>query len=77
MFGSLASHAESSLGLYVQLGEMEPLLKNFTAADENQMKRILQRIDELVKVMLTKYTGLVVKNECWICKFSQSSGLFC
>lgn len=60
IFGSLASHAECSLGLFVQLGEMEPLLKDFTAEDENQMKRILQRIDVLVKVTLTKYTRLVV-----------------
>lgn len=52
----------NALGLFVQLGEMEPLLKNFTAEEENQMKRILQRIDVLVKVTLTKYTRLVVEN---------------
>lgn len=48
IFGSLAS--ERSLGLFVQLGEMEQLLKNFTEKEEIQMKRILQRLDVLVKV---------------------------
>lgn len=52
MFGSLTSHGEHSLGLFVQLGEMEPLLQNFTAEEENQMKRILQRMDVLAKVRL-------------------------
>lgn len=48
IFGSLAW--ERSLGLFVQLGEMEQVLKNFTAKEEIQMKRILQRLDVLVKV---------------------------
>lgn len=48
IFGSLAS--ERSLGLFVQLGEMEQLLKNFTEKEEIQMKRILQHLDVLVKV---------------------------
>lgn len=38
------------LGLFVQLGELEPLLNEFTAEEENQMKRMLQRLDTLVKV---------------------------
>lgn len=50
IFGSLAP--ECTLGLFVQLGEMEPLLQNFTEEDENQMKRILQRLDVLIKVRL-------------------------
>lgn len=57
IFGSLAS--QCSLGLFVQLGEMEQLLKNFTEKEEIQMKRILQRLDVLVKVRrisLTKQT---------------------
>lgn len=57
IFGSLAS--ARSLGLFVQLGEMEQLLKNFTEKEEIQMKRILQRLDVLVKVRpisLTKQT---------------------
>lgn len=48
IFGSLAW--ERSLGLFVQLGEMEQLLKSFTEKEEIQMKRILQRLDVLVKV---------------------------
>lgn len=48
IFGSLAS--ARSLGLFAQLGEMEQLLKNFGEEEEIQMKRILQRLDVLVKV---------------------------
>lgn len=48
IFGSLA--LERSLGLFVQLGEMEQMLKNFTEKEEIQMKRILQRLDVLAKV---------------------------
>lgn len=67
IFGSLASHAEHPLVLFVQVGELEPLLKNFTAEDENQMKRILQRLDVLVEVTLTKYTRFVCFYYCKLC----------
>ena len=36
----------------VQIGELVPLLDRFTAEDEQQMKRILQRMDVLAKVRL-------------------------
>lgn len=34
----------------VQTGHLEPLLKKFTAEEERQMKRMLQRVDVLAKV---------------------------
>lgn len=39
------------LGLFAQLGELEPLLERFTEEEEKQMKRMLQRMDVLAKVM--------------------------
>lgn len=33
-----------------QRGQLEPLLKKFTAEEEQQMKRMLQRVDILAKV---------------------------
>lgn len=47
-------------GLFVQLGELEPLLKMFTTEEENQMKRILQRMDILVKVKSYELQRLVI-----------------
>lgn len=34
----------------VQTGQLEPLLNKFTAEEERQMKRMLQRVDVLAKV---------------------------
>lgn len=50
IFSSLASHGAHSPGLFAQLGELEPLLQTFTEEEEKQMKRMLQRMDVLVKV---------------------------
>ena len=38
--------------LVLQKGELVPLLDRFTAEEERQMKRILQRMDVLAKVRL-------------------------
>lgn len=46
---------------FVQLGEMEPLLKNFRAEEEDQLERILQRMDVLVKV---RAMGPVTPDPC-------------
>lgn len=35
----------------VQTGQLEPLLNKFTAEEERQMKRMLQRVDVLAKVI--------------------------
>ena len=40
--------------LVVQTGHLEPLLNKFTAEEERQMKRMLQRVDVLAKVRKTK-----------------------
>ncbi|XP_047236638.1 proline dehydrogenase 1, mitochondrial [Girardinichthys multiradiatus] len=47
----------------VKLGELEPLLKNFTAEDENQLKRTLQRLDVLAKCALENGVRLMVDAE--------------
>lgn len=43
-----------------QTGHLEPLLNKFTAEEERQMKRMLQRMDVLAKVKLisAKETGI-------------------
>lgn len=46
----LASHGAHPPGLFFQLGELEPLLQMITLEEEKQMKRVLQRMDVLVKV---------------------------
>ena len=38
--------------LVAQTGQLEPLLNAFTAEEERQMKRMLQRVDVLAKVKL-------------------------
>lgn len=40
--------------LAAQTGQLEPLLNTFTAEEERQMKRMLQRVDILAKVKPTK-----------------------
>lgn len=40
--------------LVVQTGHLEPLLNKFTAEEERQMKRMLQRVDVLAKVRIPK-----------------------
>uniref|UniRef100_A0A3Q3VI54 Proline dehydrogenase n=1 Tax=Mola mola TaxID=94237 RepID=A0A3Q3VI54_MOLML len=47
----------------VELGELEPLLKTFTMEEENQMKRILQRMDTLVKHATDNGVRLMVDAE--------------
>lgn len=53
-WNSLLDDREKSADLLVvpnvELGKLEPLLKNFTDEDEKQMQRILQRMDVLAKV---------------------------
>lgn len=39
--------------LPLQTGQLEPLLKKFTAEEERQMKRMLQRVDILANVRMT------------------------
>ena len=36
--------------LFAQTGQLEPLLNKFTEEEEEQMKRMLQRLDVLAKV---------------------------
>lgn len=50
IFASLASHGAHSPGLSAQLGELQPLLETFTVEEEDQMKRMLERMDVLVQV---------------------------
>lgn len=38
-------------GCFAQQGELEPLLEKFTAEEEEQLKRILQRMEILAKVI--------------------------
>uniref|UniRef100_A0A8C4GQE6 Proline dehydrogenase n=1 Tax=Dicentrarchus labrax TaxID=13489 RepID=A0A8C4GQE6_DICLA len=47
----------------VELGELEPLLEMFTIEEENQMKRILQRMDVLVKHAMENGVRLMVDAE--------------
>uniref|UniRef100_A0A8C3ALS9 Proline dehydrogenase n=1 Tax=Cyclopterus lumpus TaxID=8103 RepID=A0A8C3ALS9_CYCLU len=47
----------------VELGELEPLLKAFTEEEEKQMKRMLQRMDVLVKHAIENGVRLMVDAE--------------
>ncbi|XP_055080008.1 proline dehydrogenase 1, mitochondrial [Periophthalmus magnuspinnatus] len=47
----------------VQLGKLEPLLKDFTDEDEQQLQRILQRVDELAKCAVENGVRLMVDAE--------------
>lgn len=47
----------------VELGKLEPLLKNFTDEDEKQMQRILQRMDVLAKHAVENVVHLMVDAE--------------
>lgn len=47
----------------VELGKLEPLLKNFTDEDEKQMQRILQRMDVLAKHAVENGVRLMVDAE--------------
>nr|XP_046241466.1 proline dehydrogenase 1, mitochondrial [Scatophagus argus] len=47
----------------VELGELEPLLKNFAIEEEKQMKRILERMDVLVKHAMENGVRLMVDAE--------------
>lgn len=49
---------------YVQTGHLESLLKKFTAEEERQMKRMLQRVDVLAKVMKPKQLYVHLANNC-------------
>lgn len=52
-FSSSVSHG-SVFPLFFQLGELEPLFKTFTADEEKELKRIMQRLDVLAKVALVQ-----------------------
>lgn len=47
----------------IELGKLEPLLKNFTDEDEKQMQRILQRMDVLAKHAVENRVRLMVDAE--------------
>uniref|UniRef100_A0A3B5LK77 Proline dehydrogenase n=1 Tax=Xiphophorus couchianus TaxID=32473 RepID=A0A3B5LK77_9TELE len=47
----------------VKLDKLEPLLKNFTIEDENQLKRTLERLDVLAKCALENDVRLMVDAE--------------
>uniref|UniRef100_A0A3B4B7J6 Proline dehydrogenase n=1 Tax=Periophthalmus magnuspinnatus TaxID=409849 RepID=A0A3B4B7J6_9GOBI len=49
--------------VYLQLGKLEPLLKDFTDEDEQQLQRILQRVDELAKCAVENGVRLMVDAE--------------
>lgn len=55
--------AELLLVPNVELGKLEPLLKNFTDEDEKQMQRILQRMDVLAKHAVENRVRLMVDAE--------------
>lgn len=46
----------------VQTGHLEPLLNKFTAEEERQMKRMLQRVDVLAKVKIPKQINVYLVN---------------
>lgn len=66
-WNSLLDDREKSAGLLVvpnvELGKLEPLLKNFTDEDEKQMQRILQRMDVLAKHAVESGVRLMVDAE--------------
>ncbi|CAN9512938.1 unnamed protein product [Ophioblennius macclurei] len=47
----------------IEHGELEPLLKNFNAEEEEQMKRLLQRVDVLAKLAQENGVRLMVDAE--------------
>ncbi|XP_029961179.1 proline dehydrogenase 1, mitochondrial [Salarias fasciatus] len=47
----------------IELGELEPLLKQFTVEEEDQMKRVLQRVDVLAKLAQENGVRLMVDAE--------------
>uniref|UniRef100_A0A672IIP5 Proline dehydrogenase n=1 Tax=Salarias fasciatus TaxID=181472 RepID=A0A672IIP5_SALFA len=49
--------------LRLSLGELEPLLKQFTVEEEDQMKRVLQRVDVLAKLAQENGVRLMVDAE--------------
>lgn len=46
----------------VQTGQLEPLLNKFTAEEERQMKRMLQRVDVLANVRTPKQINAHLTN---------------
>lgn len=66
-WNSLLDDREKSAHLLVvpniELGKLEPLLKNFTDEDEKQMQRILQRMDVLAKRAVENGVRLMVDAE--------------
>lgn len=50
------------LNLCMQTGHLEPLLNKFTAEEESQMKRMLQRVDVLAKVRFQIQMNLQYNN---------------
>ncbi|XP_061529440.1 proline dehydrogenase 1, mitochondrial isoform X1 [Phycodurus eques] len=63
LFDDRANLAELLVVPNVQLGELEPLLQDFTAEEEGQMKRILQRMDILAKHAVKNGVRLMVDAE--------------
>ncbi|XP_057687716.1 proline dehydrogenase 1, mitochondrial [Corythoichthys intestinalis] len=63
IFSDRANLGELLVVPNVQLGELEPLLKDFTEEDEGQMKRILQRMDVLAKHAVKNGVRLMVDAE--------------
>lgn len=49
--------------LFLQLGTLEPLLQKLTTEDEKQLKRILQRLHILAKV-ITNHTQPLLNDSC-------------
>lgn len=47
--------------LHEQTGQLEPLLNRFTAEEERQMKRMLQRVDILANVRKSKQNYVHLK----------------
>ncbi|KAK7934307.1 hypothetical protein WMY93_005203 [Mugilogobius chulae] len=66
-WNSLLDDRERSADLLVvpnvELGKLEPLLKNFTDEDDKQMQRVLQRMDVLAKCAVENRVRLMVDAE--------------
>ncbi|XP_007547559.1 proline dehydrogenase 1, mitochondrial [Poecilia latipinna] len=58
-----ANTSDLLLAPNVKLDKLEPLLKNFTIEDENQIKRTLERLDVLAKCALENGVRLMVDAE--------------
>uniref|UniRef100_A0A3Q3DLG1 Proline dehydrogenase n=1 Tax=Hippocampus comes TaxID=109280 RepID=A0A3Q3DLG1_HIPCM len=63
IFDDRANLAQLLVVPNVQLGELQPLLKDFTAEEEGQMKRILQRMDTLAQHAVKNGVRLMVDAE--------------